>query len=116
MQLARRICPVVGIEQDRGQTAGGVLTKLSERISFFGVRYFDGSRWTTVWPVEQQLMPTLIEVSLASRVTDKRGREKIYSKQVILTFPRFGDQTAGMAEDELGAEIEFSDPESGAGQ
>lgn len=114
MQLARRVCPVVGIEEERDQTAGGILTKLSEQISFFGVRYFNGTEWTTIWPVEQELLPTLIEVSLASRYLDKGGKEKIYAKQVILTFPRLGDQTAATDEDEAFLdEIEFTDPESG---
>ena len=116
MQLARRVCPVVGVEQNPDQTAGGILTKLSEQISFFGVRYFDGVEWTAIWPVERQLLPTLIEVSLASRVVEKSGKEKIYAKQVIVTFPRLGDQTETTDEEEaLLDEIEFSDPESGVG-
>lgn len=114
-RLSRRVCPVVGIEIDRQQTAGGILTQLSDRISFFGVRYFNGTEWTTVWPVEQQLLPTLMEISLASRVVDKNGKEKTYAKQVIVTFPRLGDQTAA-EEDETGLEVEFTEPESGLGQ
>lgn len=117
MQLARRVCPIVGVEQDRDQTAGGILTKLSEHISFFGVRYFNGVEWATIWPVEQRTLPTLIEVSLASQVVDKGGREKIYSKQVIITFPRLGDQTTLTEEEEaMLEEIEFTDPESGVEQ
>jgi len=113
-RLCRRVCPIVGVEEERDQTAGGVLTKLSEHISYFGVRYFDGAEWTSVWPVEQQLLPTLIEVSMASRVVEKSGKEKIYAKQVILTFPRLGDQTALEEEDEAVLdEIEFTDPEAG---
>jgi prepilin-type N-terminal cleavage/methylation domain-containing protein len=116
-QLARRVCPVVGIEEAADQTAGGMLTKISDQISFFGVRFFDGTAWTTIWPAEQQLLPTLIEVSLASRVVEKNGKEKIYAKQVILTFPRIGDQTATTEEEteeeDTSLEIEFTDPEAG---
>lgn len=117
--LSRRVCPVVGIEQDRQQTAGGVLTQLSEHISFFGVRYFNGVEWTSVWPVEQQTLPLLIEISLASRVVEKNGKEKVYAKQVIVTFPRIGEQTTTTTEEEeedTTMEVEFTEPESGLGQ
>ena len=114
--LSRRVCPVVGVEQERDQTAGGVLTKLTENISFFGVRYFDAAEWLSIWPVEQQKLPMLIEISLASRVVEKNGKEKIYAKQVIVTFPRIGEQTTTEEDDETSLEIEFTDPESGAVQ
>ena len=114
LYLSRRICPVVGIEQDREHTAGGILTKLSEHISYFNVRYFDGAGWSEIWPVEQQLLPTLIEVSLAARVVQDGGRENIYAKQVIATFSRLGDQR--LDDDEVDFEIEFTDPESAAGR
>ena len=115
-RLSRRVCPVVGPEQDPLQTAGGVLTQLSDRISFFGVRYFNGTEWATVWPVEQQLLPTLMEVSLAARVVDKNGSEKIYAKQAIVAFPRLGEQTTATEEDETALEMEFTEPESGLEQ
>lgn len=116
--LSRRVCPVVGVEQERDQTAGGVLTTLTDKISFFGVRYFDTSEWLPIWPVEQQKLPLLIEISIASRVVEKNGKEKIYAKQVIVTFPRIGDQTTTTEEEEeeTSLEIEFSDPESGVMQ
>ena len=113
-RLSRRVCPVVGTEVDRQQTAGGILTQLSERISLFGVRYFNGTEWTTVWPIEQRMLPTLMEVSMASPVMDKKGKEKIYAKQVIVTFPRLGAQTAA-EEDQAGLEVEFTEPEAGLG-
>ncbi len=117
--LSRRACPVVGIEQESEQTAGGVLTKLSEHISFFGVRYFNGTEWLTVWPVEQQLLPTMIEISLASRVIEKSGKEKVYAKQIIAACPRLGEQTTATTEEEgeeTTTEVEFTEPESGLGQ
>lgn len=112
--LARRQCPIVGVEQYDDETAGGVLTKISEKIAYFGIRYFDGTTWSSIWPIEQEELPMLVEVSLASRHVDKSGSEKVYSKQVILTFPRLGDQSALTEEEEtMIDEIEFTDPESG---
>jgi hypothetical protein len=51
-------------------------------------------------------------------VVEKNGKEKIYAKQVIVTFPRIGDQTTTTEEEEeeTSLEIEFSDPESGVMQ
>jgi type II secretory pathway pseudopilin PulG len=114
-RLCRRVCPIVGIEDQDDQTAGGILTKLSEHIAFFGIRYFGGTDWSSVWSVDQQLLPTLIEVSLASCVVDKNGKEKIYSKQVIVTFSRLGDQADQLEEEDqtLLEEIEFTDPQAG---
>jgi prepilin-type N-terminal cleavage/methylation domain-containing protein len=109
-RLSRRVCPVVGIEVDHQQTAGGILTQLSERISLFGVRYFNGTEWTTIWPIEQML-PTLMEVSMASPVIDKKGKQKIYAKQVIVTFPRRGVPAA--EEDQTSLEVKFTEPEAG---
>ena len=61
------------------------------------------------------MLPTLIEVSLASCVVDKNGKEKIYSKQVIVTFSRLGDQADQLEEEDqtLLEEIEFTDPQAG---
>jgi prepilin-type N-terminal cleavage/methylation domain-containing protein len=36
LSLARRVCPIVGMEMLPAETAGGILTKLNETITYFG--------------------------------------------------------------------------------
>jgi hypothetical protein len=62
----------------------------------------------------------MIEISLASRVIEKSGKEKVYAKQIIAACPRLGEQTTATTEEEEGeettTEVEFTEPESGLGQ
>ena len=116
LALSRRVCPIVGVETEPQQTAGGVLTRLSERVSFFGVRYFNGVEWLTSWPIEQRQLPQLVELSLAAKIIDKNGKERIFARQAIVTFPRIWQQALDESEmegTEAGAAVEFTEPEAG---
>lgn len=114
--LARRQCPVVGNEEDYTETDGGVITRLAEDISYFQVRYFNGTDWVEVWPAELEELPLLVEVSLASRVTEKSGKQTVYAKQLFVNFPRNGDDTTASTEEETETEVDLemdvSDPEA----
>ena len=116
LALSRRVCPIVGVEVEPQQTAGGILTRLSDRISFFGVRYFNGAEWLASWPIEQRQLPQLMELSLAAKIVDKNGKERIFARQAIVTFPRLWQQVLDESEME-GAEaslqMEFTEPEAG---
>lgn len=116
LALSRRVCPIVGVEVEPQQTAGGILTRLSDRVSFFGVRYFNGAEWLTSWPIEQRQLPQLIELSLAAKIIEKNGKERIFARQAIVTFPRIWQQVLDESElegTEAGAAVEFSEPEAG---
>ncbi len=116
MALSRRVCPIVGIETERTQTAGGILTRLSEHTAYWGVRYFNGAEWSMTWAVEQRQLPQLIELSLAAKVVDKNGKERIFARQAVVTFPRIWQQVLDESEmegTEAGAAVEFSEPEAG---
>ncbi|MBP8604621.1 MAG: prepilin-type N-terminal cleavage/methylation domain-containing protein [Phycisphaerae bacterium] len=106
LSLARRICPIVGIETLPAETAGGVLTKLNEAITYFGIRYFDGSAWTAQWPQELSRLPMLVEVSLVMRVQESEKKERIYARQVLVNFPHYAGQSEIQTE-----EIQWEDPE-----
>lgn len=116
LALSRRVCPIVGVETEPQQTAGGILTRLSERVSFFGVRYFNGAEWLTRWPIERRQLPQLMELSLAAKVIDKNGKERIFARQAIVTFPRLWQQALDDSEmegTEAGFQVEFTEPEAG---
>lgn len=104
--IARRQCPIVGNEETPEETAGGILTRLSEQLSLLQIRYFDGQQWLEQWPVEWQRVPTLIEISLGGRVEEKSGREMIYARQFIIGFPRNGQD-----DEEIDMEMEVENPE-----
>ena len=101
--IARRQCPIVGNEETPEQTAGGVMTRLSEQLSLFQIRYFDGQQWLQQWPVEWQRVPTLIEISLGGRIAEKSGRQEIYARQFFVGFPRNGQDDE---EIDMGMEVE----------
>jgi hypothetical protein len=95
--IARRQCPIVGNEETLVETAGGVLTRLAERLSLFQLRYFNGSEWLVEWPMELERVPMLVEVSLGAVVEEKSGLQTIYTKQFFVNFPRI-EQSSGTAE------------------
>ena len=109
--IARRQCPIVGNEETPQETAGGVMTRLAERLSLFQVRYFDGEQWQQDWPMESMQTPTLVEISLGARVEEKNGKETLYAKQFFITFPRNGQE-----DEEIDMEMEVENPEEAMSQ
>jgi prepilin-type N-terminal cleavage/methylation domain-containing protein len=109
--VARRQCPIVGNEETLEETAGGVMTRLSERLSLFGLRYFDGTQWLAEWPMEWMRTPMLVEISLGAVVEEKGGKETIYSKQFFVHFPRT-EQTG----ESVDLEMDVQSPEETLGE
>ena len=83
--LMRRLCPIVGSEEE-GELAMGVMTAIAENILAFELRYFDGDEWLTEWTTEDKSIPGLIEVSLAASMEHDPGR--LMSKTFFISFPR----------------------------
>ncbi|MCF7975967.1 MAG: prepilin-type N-terminal cleavage/methylation domain-containing protein [Phycisphaerae bacterium] len=61
--LMRRVWPHPVKEEE----PGGVLSVLADGIGVFLVRFYDGQQWLSEWTEEQQQLPKLIEVALATR-------------------------------------------------
>lgn len=117
-QLCRRVCPIVGVETEPAQTAGGILTWLSDKIAYLGIRYFDGTQWRKDWPADLRQWPLLIEVSLAAKVVEHGGPPRIFARQIVAHFPRLGEEqfeALGEPATDSGA-IEFIEPEAGLSQ
>jgi prepilin-type N-terminal cleavage/methylation domain-containing protein len=109
--IARRQCPIVGNEEMPEETAGGMMTRLAEQLSFFQLRYFDGQQWLQEWPMELERVPMLVEISLGAVVKEKSGNETIYSKQFFINFPRNGQE-----DEEVDLEMEVENPEEAMSQ
>lgn len=92
--LMRRLCPIVGMEDDI-ESQGGILTGIAEDIVDFSVQFFDGSEWQTEWPPEENLLPGLVEVSLAGQAGDDKAKAEIMVRNFVVSFPRLGRQTQG---------------------
>lgn len=117
-RLCRRVCPIVGVETEPAQTAGGILTRLSDKIAYLGIRYFDGTQWRTDWPADLRQWPLLIEVSLAAKVVEDGGQPRIFARQIVVHFPRLGEeQFEALGEQATDSSaIEFTEPEAGLSQ
>lgn len=96
--LARRACPMVGVETDE-ETTGGILTILSESILAFEVHYFDGTEWLLEW-TDTQTLPVLMEVLLVAAPPDeeRQNQNDVFSRSIWMHFPREGE----VAEDSMG--------------
>jgi type II secretion system protein J len=100
--FVRRICPLVGVEVDREETAGGMLTVLSESIVDFQVRYYDGTQWLEEWVTETEL-PRLVMITLAAaeetseNPTAAGGRSgpRLLTRTIWMHFP--GEPTLDQA-------------------
>lgn len=92
--FVRRVCPLVGVEVDREETAGGMLTVLSESIVDFQVRYFDGTEWLDEWVTETEL-PRLAVITLAAAeetsenpaVTGSQASPRLLTRTIWMHFP-----------------------------
>ncbi len=109
--IGRRQCPIVGNEETPEETAGGMMTRVAEHLSLFQLRYFDGQQWQPDWPMELQQLPVLMEISLGAIVKEKSGKEKVYSKQIFINFPRNGQE-----DEEVNLEMEVDNPEEAMSQ
>lgn len=109
--IARRQCPIVGNEETPEETAGGIVTRLAEQLSFFQLRYFDGEQWLQDWPMELKKVPMLVEISLGATVKEKNDKETTYSKQFFVNFPRNGQD-----DEDVDLEMEVENPEEAMSQ
>lgn len=60
--LLRRLWP----NPDTDREPGGTLVSIAQNIDVFQLRFFDGQEWTNDWPEEMEVLPQLIEVTLAT--------------------------------------------------
>jgi general secretion pathway protein J len=91
----------------------GILTVLAEDISIFQIRYYDGEDWTYEWPEEMEVLPQLVEVSIAMR---QPGQTKPIVESFMVNFVRSTSMTG--IESESSEEIESGTvgmPQSGGG-
>jgi predicted NUDIX family NTP pyrophosphohydrolase len=95
--LMRRLCPIVGMGDDI-QSQGGILTGIAENIVGFDVQFFDGNEWQMEWPPEQNMLPELVEVSLAGQTGGNEEKPQIMVRDFIVSFPRSGQKTQGGSE------------------
>ena len=77
----RRLWP----NPDERMEPGGVVRRVSERVTAFGVRYHDGKEWRLDWPEKQQQLPRMIEVGLA--VESEPG--SVLESQFVMNFSRW---------------------------
>jgi hypothetical protein len=90
------------------------MTRLAERLSLFGLTYFDGNEWQQQWPMELKRAPILVEVSLGAIVEEKSGQETIYTKQFFIHFPRNGNDQE--TEEAVDLEMDVEKPEQALNQ
>ncbi len=89
--LMRRLYPVVGTEEEE-ELPGGVLTAIAENIVGFELMYFDGEEWVPEWPAEQNKLPQMVEIVLAT-VQEKQGRQgSLVARRILASFPRLPQQ------------------------
>ena len=87
----RRLCPVVGIEEDV-ETQGGMLTAIAENIIQFDVQYYYEGQWWQDWPEDQGALPTLVEVTLVGAGTDAKDKSDVVVKSFMAGFVRLGEE------------------------
>ncbi|MBE0536054.1 MAG: prepilin-type N-terminal cleavage/methylation domain-containing protein [Phycisphaerae bacterium] len=85
--LMRRVCPIVGNENDE-LTQGGMLTPIAQNIVGFEVRYFDGAEWLFEWPLERNAFPEMVEITVTAVEIDESGRRSPAVRSLMATFPR----------------------------
>jgi hypothetical protein len=92
--LMRRLCPIVGMEDDI-QSQGGILTVVAENMVGFNVQFFDGSEWQMEWGPQENLLPELVEISLAGQTGSDEEKPQIMVRDFVVSFPRLGQKTQG---------------------
>lgn len=91
--LMRRVWP----HPDKNADPGGVLSVLADGMGLFQVRFYDGENWLTEWTEEQQQLPKVIEVALAT-MPDTGTRP--FSTSFIVK-PVVADQSRSMDMDQM---------------
>ncbi len=86
--LARRYCPIVGVESQQ-ESLGGILTIIAEDITGFDLLYFDGSSWYDEWPETERELPQLVRITIAAGADDGDETGKnLMAKSFLVSFPR----------------------------
>lgn len=101
--LMRRLCPIVGMEDDI-ESQGGILTGIAENIVDFSVQFFDGSEWQMEWGPEENMLPELVEVNLTGQTGGDEEKPQIMVRDFVVSFPRLGQQTQGGSDATAGSE------------
>ena len=86
----RRLCPVVGIEEDV-ETQGGILTAIAEDIIRFDVQYYYEGQWWQDWPDDQGALPSLVEVTLVGAGTEAEDKSDVVVRSFMTGFVRLGE-------------------------
>jgi len=81
--------------EDDIESQGGILTVVAANIVGFDVQFFDGNEWQMEWPPEENLLPELVEVSLAGQTGGDEEKPQIMVRDFVVSFPRLGQQTQG---------------------
>ena len=97
--LLRRLCPIVGIEEDI-ETQGGMLTTIAENILDFDIQYFDGTEWLNEWPVEATDLPGLVQVVLTAANSQEAEEKDLVNRSFIVSFPRMAELDEEEADNE----------------
>ena len=88
--LMRRVCPVVGTEEDE-ETEGGMLTAIAENVSGFQISYYNGYDWSDEWSLETEgALPELMEVTLIGLESLEAELSGALVKSFVVNFPRLG--------------------------
>ncbi len=90
--LMRRCWPYPDKEETEPH---GILTVLAEGIGIFQIRYFDGEEWSYEWPEDMEVLPQLLEVSMAAT---QPGQTKPLMESFIVNFSRSTSMTGVTAE------------------
>ena len=90
--LARRYCPIVGIEQ-QDESLGGILTIIAEDIIEFDLQYFDGSSWLDEWLETETELPQLVQITIVAdtgndRKDEERSEKDLMARSFLVSFPR----------------------------
>jgi general secretion pathway protein J len=102
--LMRRICPIVGIEEEE-ESQGGMLSPIAENVIGFSVQYYDGENWLEFWDSAEDSFPKLVEVSMIAEPKEESKKENLRSKNFVMSFPRM----VTMVEQNTNAENEAED-------
>ena len=97
--LLRRLCPIVGIEDDI-ETQGGMLVTLAENILDFDIQYFDGTEWVPEWPREMTMLPDLVQVIITTPNDEDVELKDLVSRSFMVNFPRTSVPQEGEANSE----------------
>jgi len=88
--LARRYCPIVGVEE-QDESLGGILTIIAEDIVEFDLQYFDESSWVEEWSETEAELPQLVQVTMSAGTGDEdedKSEKDLITKSFLVSFSR----------------------------